>query len=291
MPAIRDADLTVHVTGGTATVNLGRGTVEVTPGRKLNIASGVFEMPDTHLKPAAGAGALSASTARVPAAAALLASDALRDDVGLVARSGNEPRHHRRPGQRQHAARQATSPKMPPTYTITADLTNFAADKLLMGQKVEAAALARSAHQRDGYQIKGDVKINGTPATIEMSQKKGDADARFALAGEARRGRAPPARHRFRRRGHRRDSGQASSAVSAATARTTRMAVEADLTPVKIDNLLPGWVKPAGKPAHATYTLTKTGQTARFDDLSIDGVGRQREGLGRTRRCQRHRVG
>ena len=38
------------------------------------------------------------------------------------------------------------------------------------------------------------------------------------------------------------------------------MSVEADLTPVKIDNLLPGWVKPAGKPAHATYTLVKTGQ-------------------------------
>ena len=34
-----------------------------------------------------------------------------------------------------------------------------------------------------------------------------------------------------------------------------RFNIDADLTPVKIDNLLPGWVKPAGKPAHATYTL------------------------------------
>ena len=30
-------------------------------------------------------------------------------------------------------------------------------------------------------------------------------------------------------------------------AKDDRMNVEADLTPVKIDNLLPGWVKPAGK--------------------------------------------
>ena len=52
LPAIRDADLTVRITGGTANVSLGRGTVEVAPGRKLNIASGVFEVPDTHLKPA-----------------------------------------------------------------------------------------------------------------------------------------------------------------------------------------------------------------------------------------------
>jgi len=42
---------------------------------------------------------------------------------------------------------------------------------------------------------------------------------------------------------------------------------------VKIDNLLPGWVKPAGKAARATYTLLKTGQSTRIDDLSIVGSG------------------
>ena len=46
------------------------------------------------------------------------------------------------------------------------------------------------------------------------------------------------------------------------------MSVDADLTPVKIDNLLPGWVKPAGKPARATYTLVKTAKSLRFDDLT-----------------------
>ena len=51
LPAIRDADLTAHVTGRVATVSLGRGTVEVTPGRKLNIASGIFTVPDTQVKP------------------------------------------------------------------------------------------------------------------------------------------------------------------------------------------------------------------------------------------------
>ena len=78
MPAIRDADLTVRITGGTANVSLGRGTVEVAPGRKLNIASGVFEIPDTHLKPSP-AHASFRIDGTVPAAAALLASDALRD--------------------------------------------------------------------------------------------------------------------------------------------------------------------------------------------------------------------
>ena len=70
--------------------------------------------------------------------------------------------------------------RTPSTYTITADLTNFAADKMLMGQKVEAAALRVTA-SNDGYQIKGDVKINGTPATIDLRKKKGDADAELRL--------------------------------------------------------------------------------------------------------------
>src|SRR6185437_9097727 len=52
LPPIRDADLTVRVTGRNAVINLGRGTVEAAPGRKLNIASGIFEVPDTHPKPA-----------------------------------------------------------------------------------------------------------------------------------------------------------------------------------------------------------------------------------------------
>ena len=52
LPSIRDADLTLRVIGRNAVVSLGRGTVEAAPGRKLNIASGVFEVPDTHPKPA-----------------------------------------------------------------------------------------------------------------------------------------------------------------------------------------------------------------------------------------------
>ena len=73
----------------------------------------------------------------MPAAAALLASDALRDNVGIALDPATS---------RGTVAAQVTVnlplerdlPKNAATYTITADLTNFAADKMLMGQKVEA---------------------------------------------------------------------------------------------------------------------------------------------------------
>src|SRR6185295_4005534 len=50
LPAIRDADFNVRISGRTATINIGRGNVEMSPGRKLSITNGVFEVPDTFPK-------------------------------------------------------------------------------------------------------------------------------------------------------------------------------------------------------------------------------------------------
>lgn len=268
LPAIRDADLTVRVTGRTATINVGRGTVEVTPGRKLNIASGVFEIFDTHLKPAP-ARAMFRIDGALPAAAALLAGDALRDNVGIVL----DPATSRGTVAAQvtvnlpiakHMAEDAAS------YAITADLTNFASDRLLLGQKVEASSLRVTA-SNDGYQIKGDVKINGTPAAIEVRRQRGDPDAELKLQATI----DEAARHRLAIDFGTSVTGAIPVKVNGRignNARDDRMNVEADLTPVKIDNLLPGWLKPAGKAARATYTLQKSDKSMRFDNLSIDGA-------------------
>jgi hypothetical protein len=269
LPAIRDADLAVRITGRTATVNLGRGTIEVSPGRRLNIASGVFSVPDTHLKPSP-ASAIFRIDGNVPAAAALLATDALRDSVGITL----DPASSRGTIAAQVRVNLALAKSMPAnaaTYGIIADLTGFAGDKMLLGQKIEAAALHVTA-STDGYQVKGDVKINGMPATIDLHKQKSDADAELKLQATIDEG----ARHRLGI-----DFG--GSVTGAVPVKVTgrvgnnikdeRMDVEADLTPAKIDNLLPGWVKPAGKPARATYTLVKTGKSVQFNDLSVDGSG------------------
>lgn len=269
LPAIRDADLAVHVTGGTATINLGRGTVEVEPGRKLSVAGGVFEVPDTHPKPAP-ARATFRVDGTLPAVSALLSTEALRDNVALALDSA---------ASRGAVSAQVTVnfplEKDPPdgavTYAISADLTNFASDKMLLGQKVEASTLKVSA-TTGGYQITGDIKINGAPASVEIQKKKGRGDAEMRLSAvidEAAR----------RRLGIDFGSGVTGGIpVKVAgrfgnAAKDERMSVEADLTPVKIDNLLPGWVKPAGRPARATYVLVKSAKSTRFEDLVIDGSG------------------
>ncbi len=270
LPAIRDSDLTVRIVGRNAVVNIGRGTVEPAPGRKLNIAGGLFEVPDTHLKPAPARASFRIDGG-MPAAAALLASEGLRDSVGITL----DPASTRGTVSAQVAVKLAIAKPMPEdasSYVISADLINFAADKMLLGQRVEASTL-KAAASSDGFQIKGDVKINGTPATIDVRKQKDDAVAELHMQSTI----DEAARHRLGV-----DLGSAITGtipikvvghVGDNVSSDEGMSVEADLTPVKIDNLLPGWVKPAGRPARATYTMVRTGKTARFDDLSIDGAG------------------
>ncbi len=65
--------------------------------------------------------------------------------------------------------------------------------------------------------------------------------------------------------------------------REGRFNVEGDLTAAKIDNLLPGWVKPSGKPARLAFTMVKGSRGLRFDDLLVDGQGVARQGYARAR--------
>src|SRR6476469_267856 len=269
LPEIRDADLTVRIVGRNAVVNIGRGTAEVATGRKLNVASGVFEVPDTHPKPVSARVAFRID-GTMPATAALLSSEGLRDTVGITL----DPASTRGTVMAQVGVNMLlgrSAPKDNAAYTINAALVNFAAEKMLLGQKVEASLLKANA-TKDGFQIKGDVKINGTPATIDVRKQKGDADAELhmqATIDEA-------ARRRFGMDLGSTVTGAIPIKVVGRVGHNVSddgMSVEADLTPVKIDNLLPGWVKPVGRPARATYTMLKTGKAVRFDDLSVDGSG------------------
>ena len=69
------------------------------------------------------------------------------------------------------------------TYAISADIANFAADKFLASQKVEAQILRATANNR-GYQIKGDMRIGGVmPASVDLRHTNGEADAELRMTG------------------------------------------------------------------------------------------------------------
>ena len=266
LPLVRDADLRAHVTGRTATVTIGQAVADTPAGRKLNFSEFVFEVPDTHLKPAPSKVKMKID-GPVPAAAEILTSDRLSDLSGALVD----------PNSSKGTFTAIVNLGMPvtggltkadTTYAATVDINGFAADKLVMNQKLEANTLKVIANNQ-GYQVKGDVKINGQQCTLDYRKPaEGDADVKLqATLDDASRARLGL------------DLGPAvSGAIPIKLTgkigggdRDSRMGIEADLTALKLDNILPGWVKLPGKSSRATFNVVSKTQSTRFEDIVIDG--------------------
>jgi hypothetical protein len=269
IPAIRDADIDVRISGRTAVVNVGRGNVELPSGRKLSITNGVFEVPDTFPKgpPAKVRFRLDGA---VPAAAELLALERLRE---YCSSTPVDPATSRGTITAQVTLGLPLKNDLPPgstNYAIGVELTNFAADHMIMGQKIEAASLKVNANNQ-GQWMRGDVKINGIPAALDL-RKTRDADPEIrvqAVLDENARSKLGfdvgtavvgqvPIKLSGRLPAHDGDN---------------RLTIEADLTAAKVDNLLPGWSKPAGDAARATFVMiNKPQQLTRLEDLAVESA-------------------
>jgi hypothetical protein len=248
--------------------------VEISQGRKLSITNGVFEVPDTFPKapPAKARFRLDGS---IPAAAELLAIERLREFSGAPLD----------PATSRGTLTAAVTLGLPlqenlaegaSTYTINMDVANFYAERMVMGQKVEAAVLKVSANNQ-GHWIRGDVKINGLPAALDLRKPRdGDSEIRIqATLDESARSKLGldlggyllgPVPIKLNGRIPMRDG-------------DSRLAVEADLTQAKVDNLLPGWSKAPGEVARATFTLVNRSQASRFEDIVIEAPNASVKGM------------
>jgi Protein of unknown function/AsmA-like C-terminal region len=268
LPSVRDADMKVHITGRTATVTIGQGVADTPAGRKLTLSDFVFEVPDMAPKPPPARVKVRID-GPVPAAAEILASDRL-SDLSSTQIDPNTSKGNFSANVTMGMPLIGELTKADTTYTVSADLNGFSADKLVMNQKLEANALKIVASNQ-GYQVRGDVKINGQAATLDYRKPaEGDADIKLlATLDDASRTRLGL------------DLG---SAVTGALPlklvgkisggdRDSRMGIEADLTQLKLDNILPGWVKLPGKASKATFVVVPKAQSTRFEDIVIDGGG------------------
>jgi hypothetical protein len=270
LPALNNADLTVHVVGRDAQIAVGKATADLPSGRKLVLSSGLFEVPDTwpHEPPARVHFKLDGA---VPAAAELLAMDRLRE----VAGAPFDPATTHGTLTAQVLLAMPLKPDLPPgstNYSIAVDATNFSAEHMIMGQRLDAATLHVVANPQ-GFQFKGDVKVAGAPANIEYHQARDTGDVDIKLQGTL----DAAARNTL-------GLDQANTIGGAIPIRVTghiaggsehdgRFAIIADLTSAQIDGFLPGWVKPAGKPSRATLTLVTAADSIHIDDLLIEGAG------------------
>ena len=266
MPPVRDADLKARVTGRTATVTIGQAVADTPAGRKLNITDFTFEVPDLAPKPAQAKVKFKID-GPVPAAAEILASDRLSDLSSTVI-DPNASKGNFSALVTMGMPVIGTLTKADTTYSVTADLGGFAADKLVMNHKLEATTLKIIANNA-GFQVKGDVKINGQPASLDYRKpNEGDADIKLqATLDDASRARLGL------------DLGPAVSGaipiklIGKIGERDSKVGIEADLTSLKLDNILPGWVKVPGKSGKATFSVLKKEQSTVFQDIVVDGGG------------------
>src|SRR4051794_9290554 len=265
LPSVRDADLKARVTGRTATVTIAQAASDTPAGRKLNISDFVFEVPDMAPKPAP-AKVKFRIDGQVPAAAEILASERLSDFSGtLVDPASSKGTVSALITLGLPIKRELT--KADTTYTVSADLAGFAADKLVMSQKLEASTLKVTANN-SGYQVRGDVKINGQAATLDYRKPaEGDADIKLqATLDDTSRAKlgldlGPSV------------SGSIPIKVWGKIGQDSRFGVDADLTSLKLDNILPGWVKLPGKSGRAAFNVVQKPQSTRFEDILIEGSG------------------
>src|SRR5581483_12002729 len=133
LPSVHDADLKAHVTGRSATVTIGQGVADTPSGRKLNISDFLFEVPDMHPKPPPSRVRLKID-GPVPAAAEILASDRL-SDVSATPVDPNTSKCTCSAVINMGMPVKGELTKENTTYSLTADLNGFSADKLVMSQK------------------------------------------------------------------------------------------------------------------------------------------------------------
>lgn len=270
VPSVHDAGVRVRITGRTANVNIAQAQMDTPDGRKLSISDFNFDIADMAPKPMQTRVRFRVDSP-VATVAEILSSPRWREFAGdnLIDPATSKGNLSGQVSLAMPLKEQLS--KEDTAYAITADVSNFAADKLVMNQRVEANLMKIIANNQ-GYQVRGDVKINGQTASLDYRKPSGDGDAEVKLAAtldDAGRTRLGI------------DLGQGVSGAIplklngriGSGDRDSKFGIEADLNALRIDNILPGWVKSPGRAGKATFNVIKKEQTTRFEDILVDGGG------------------
>jgi len=275
--AIRDAEFAVvegapavsapraegGVAGGLAAIRVPNGRIQMPDGRALMTSEGSFKMTD--LRPESGIAQIGFRlTGGADGLASLLKEPALQPLASLNLDPANVK------GRTDLRVNMALPIDAVPEFadlplTISGGITDITVDKAFGREKLEGANL-NLAYNRGALNLRGEGRLGGTPAVIDLRRTAAAAGELTVLltldeAARARRGFSVgsqltgPIALRI------------GIPVGAATVSSPR--IEVDLAKAAIDNLIPGWTKPAGKPGRVTFVLNE-GNLADIRDLSID---------------------
>ncbi len=263
----------LRVTGRTVSFAATSGVMETRPSRRLALSSGRFVVVDSALRPTPAMVEVDVA-GEVEAVADLLTLPAIAEHASIPVAPGTlkgtlEGRL-RVDFETGSAARDAAT-----TFAIDATTQNLVVDNLIGKEKLEGGALHVVA-DRTGLRVSGTGRLFNAPATLDLRRgfsDKGPAQAHVAFTFD------DSARQR---------AGYAIAGVSGPILATIRTPIpvenvdtqiELDLSRTNFDNPLPGLVKPAGKPAKASFNLTRRGEAMALEQFVFDAGPTQAQGV------------
>lgn len=262
VPPLRGLDGTGLITGDTFTFTASKAEMDVSPGHKLAASEGSMTIASTDPKPTPAVIALRV-TGAIDTLADLMAHDALKAyanlpiDSSAVAGSFD--------GRLTIGFRVGDkTPKDNTRIGVVATARDFSASKVIGKEGLQNATLAVTADST-GLHAKGDGRIFGAPAAIEIRKPAGGGPSEATLLltlDEAARQRA--------------GFGFAHGVTGPMTARITtsltpadktRAAVQLDFTRCAFDQPLPGLKKAADRPAKATFNVVQDAGRSTLDQI------------------------
>ena len=267
VPPLLDVAASGVVTGRTFAMDVQHGAMDVAPGRRLTLADGTFRVPDNDPKPTP-ATVDAHILGGVDTVAELLSRDALKTYADLpmdaAALHGQVDGHL--------SVGILMGKDVPPnsaTVSVAATATNFGLDKLVGKEGLTDATIKLDVDPKAGLKARGEGRIYGAPATIDLHKPQaGTGEAVIAITlDEAARTRAGIGAAGLK--------GPISARINAAigTGDKVRAAVDVDLGKAAIEGLVPGFSKPAGRPARATLTVLSRDGGTTLDNLVFEGGG------------------
>lgn len=267
MSPLKDADIDVDVDGQSASLVVVKGVVEPSPGRRLTLTQGTFEIADHRIQPP---DSVSRFRLQGPADAAfaLLGQEAFKGAAtGPTLPSGKVEGNVVANVVVKVPLTDTFKPELI-DYTVDADFTGFAADNAFGEMRVERASFRVQTTPRS-FTMRGQGVLGGAQANFEYRKPRPEAKPEIRLTATLDdRGRA-----RLGLNIGNRIVGPTPVKVMTVGEDSGRYTVDVDLGPAALADLLPGWTKPRGQAARARFVAIEGDNGWKIEDLLVESRG------------------
>lgn len=262
LPPVSRVDATGLVTGTNVLVRAPTGLVEMAGPRTLNASEGAFVL-DNYWADDAVARIDFRLAGGADGLGALLLEPRIKEIAGFeLDPSTMKGKTELRVGIGLAVSHIPSFADLP--LTVRGTVSDLGLDKMFGKDRLEGGNLT-VAYDGGELAIKGDGKLGGSPASIDVQKNRrgGQANVSFTLDEAARSKRGLSFGSQL--------TGAVALKASMPLGNSEKpgILIEADLAKAGVDQLIPGWVKPAGKPGKLSFTLVD-GPNPELHDLQLD---------------------